>query len=63
MTKDGLGLNASAGHGHYNVKYFGEYYVGRYINLAPNAVVILNRLCYASAIPSGARGTRQRPWP
>lgn len=48
LTKDGLGLNASAGHGHYNVKYWGEYYVARDINLAPNAVVILNRLCYAS---------------
>jgi hypothetical protein len=47
-TKDGLGLNASAGHGHANVKYWGEYYVSRFINLAPNAVVVLNRLCYAS---------------
>jgi hypothetical protein len=47
-TKDGLGLNATAGNGNYNVKYWGEYYVDRYINLAPNAVVILNRLCYAS---------------
>jgi hypothetical protein len=48
LTKDGLGLNSSAGHGHNNVKYFGEYYIKTYINLAPNAVVILNRLCYAS---------------
>lgn len=48
LTKDGLGLNASAGHGNYNVKYWGEYYVRTYINLAPNAVVILNHLCYAS---------------
>jgi hypothetical protein len=47
-TKDGIGLNASAGHGHANVKYWGEYYVSRYINFAPNAVVILSRLCYAS---------------
>jgi hypothetical protein len=47
-TKDGIGLNASAGHGHANVKYWGEYYINRYINFAPNAVVILNRLCYAS---------------
>jgi hypothetical protein len=47
-SKDGLGLNASAGHGHNNVKYYGEWYVKTYINLAPNAVVILNRLCYAS---------------
>jgi hypothetical protein len=48
LTKDGLGLNSSAGHGHYNVKYYGEYYVKTYIRLAGNAVVILNRLCYAS---------------
>ncbi len=47
-TKDGLGLNATAGNGNANVKYWGEYYVDRYINLAPYAVVILNRLCYAS---------------
>jgi hypothetical protein len=48
LTKDGLGLNSSAGHGDNNVKYWGEYYVRTYINLAPNAVVILNHLCYAS---------------
>jgi hypothetical protein len=47
-SKDGLGLNASAGHGNYNTKYYGEYYIDTQINLAPNAVVILNRLCYAS---------------
>jgi uncharacterized membrane protein len=47
-TKDGIGLNASANHGHANVKDWGEYYVSRYINFAPNAVVVLNRLCYAS---------------
>jgi len=46
--KDGLGLNSSAGNGHFNVKYFGEYYVERGLDLATNAVVILNRLCYAS---------------
>jgi len=47
-TRDGMGLNASAGHGNANTKYWGEYYVRHYIHLAPNAVVILNRLCYAS---------------
>jgi len=47
-TKDGFGLNRSAGNGNYNVKYWGEYYIDRYIQMAPNAVVILNRLCYAS---------------
>jgi hypothetical protein len=47
-TKDGFGLNATAGDGHYNVKYRGEFYIARDIALAKNAVVILNRLCYAS---------------
>ena len=47
-SKDGLGLNSSAGNGHYNVKYYGEYYIDRYIQMDKNAVVILNRLCYAS---------------
>jgi len=47
-TKDGLGLNRVAGNGNYNTKYWGEYYIDRDIQMAPNAVVILNRLCYAS---------------
>lgn len=47
-SKDGFGLNATAGHGNSSTKYYGEYYVDTQINLAPNAVVILNRLCYAS---------------
>ena len=46
-TKDGFGLNSSAGNGDSNVKYYGEPYVST-LELAPNAVVILNRLCYAS---------------
>jgi hypothetical protein len=45
-TKDGLGLNTSDGSTSH--KYYGEYYVDHYLNFAPNAVVILNRLCYAS---------------
>ena len=47
-TKDGLGLNATSGNGNSNVKYWGEYYIDRDIQMAPNAVVILARLCYAS---------------
>ncbi len=47
-SKDGFGLNASSGHGNSNTKYWGEYYIRTGIKLAPNAVVILNRLCYAS---------------
>lgn len=45
-TKDGLGLNAVAGSTKH--KYYGEYYVDTGLTFAPNAVVILNRLCYAS---------------
>jgi hypothetical protein len=47
-SKDGMGLNATAGHGNSNTRYWGEYYIRTSIRLAPNAVVILNRLCYAS---------------
>ncbi len=47
-SKDGFGLNATAGNGNSNTKYYGEYYVDTQISLAKNAVVILNRLCYAS---------------
>jgi hypothetical protein len=47
-TKDGMGLNATSGNGNYNVKYWGEYYIDRDIQMAKNAVVMLNRLCYAS---------------
>ena len=46
-SKDGMGLNASAGHGNSNTKYYGEYYMAR-LGLASHAVVVLNRLCYAS---------------
>jgi flagellar hook assembly protein FlgD len=46
-TKDGFGLNATAGNGDYNVKYYGEPYIAT-LDLAPGALVILNHLCYAS---------------
>ncbi len=54
-TKDGFGLNATAGAGDYNNKYYGEPYVST-LELAPNAVVILSHLCYASgnSEPGGA---------
>ena len=45
-TKDGMGLNTSDGSSSHT--YYGEYYIDRDIELAKNAVVILNRLCYAS---------------
>lgn len=48
MSKDGMGLNATAGNGNSNTRYYGEYHIRTSIRLAANAVVILNRLCYAS---------------
>jgi hypothetical protein len=47
-TKDGLGLNRTAGSGNSNLKYWGEYYIRNYLKLAPNAVVILNHACYTA---------------
>src|SRR5450759_3654883 len=44
---NGMGLNATAGNGDSNLKYYGENYMAQ-LNLAPNAVVFLNHLCYAS---------------
>ena len=46
-TKDGFGLNATAGNGDGNTKYYGEPYVST-LDLAPNAVILLHHLCYAS---------------
>ena len=46
-STNGMGLNSSASGSHGNTKYYGAPYVDQ-IQLAPNAVVILNRLCYAS---------------
>ncbi len=46
-TKDGFGLNASAGNGDYNNQYYGEPYVST-LDLAPNAIVMLHHLCYAA---------------
>ena len=47
-TKDGLGLNPSAGTDNTTTKYYGEHYLATYIHLAPNAVVILAHLCYSA---------------
>lgn len=58
-TKDGFGLNAKVGHGNRNVKYRGEPYL-RDLDLAPNAVVILNHLCYASGNSEPGRADPSR---
>ncbi len=46
--RNGMGLNASSGHGNSNVKYYGQTPVRTGIDLATDAVVLLNHLCYAS---------------
>ncbi len=47
-SMDGFGLNAYDGSGNTTPTYYGEYYIANQVRLAPNAVVILNHLCYAS---------------
>jgi hypothetical protein len=46
-TKDGFGLNATAGNGDYNNKYYGEPSI-RTLEFAPNALILLHHLCYAA---------------
>jgi len=47
-TKDGLGLDPETGADGSAHVYYGEYYIARDIKLAPNAIVLLHHLCYAS---------------
>jgi flagellar hook assembly protein FlgD len=47
-SQDGFGLNAVAGQGDSNTTYYGEASIGGSVALAPNALVILGHLCYAS---------------
>lgn len=47
-SQNGLGLNPVAGGDDDAHQYFGEFYLAKQVRLAPNAVVILHRLCYAS---------------
>ena len=62
-TKDGFGLNATAGNGDSNNKYYGEPYVAT-LDLAPNAVVILEQpLLRVGQLRAGRRGARARPTP
>ena len=48
LRKNGLGLNASSGHGNSNVKYWGQTYMRTGLHLARNSVVLLNHLCYSA---------------
>ena len=47
-SKDGMGLNASSGHGNSNLEVLRRATTWRKLGLASHAVVVLNRLCYAS---------------
>jgi len=46
-TKNGFGLNATAGAGDNNNVYYGEPYVST-LDLAPGAVILLHHLCFAA---------------
>lgn len=49
LTQNGFGLNdAAKGLSDNNNTYYGESYIGSEVDLAPNAVVLLHHLCYAS---------------
>lgn len=48
ITKDGLGLDPSSGADGSRHVYYGEDYIRNNIRFAPNAVVLLYHLCYAS---------------
>ncbi len=64
-TQNGLGLNPLAGVDDHAHQYFGEAYLARAVHLAPNAVVVLAHLCYASGnsepgLPGGDLATGQQ---
>ena len=58
-TQNGFGLNPSSGGDDSTHQYFGESKIAKSIHLAPDAVVLLNHLCYASgnSEPGLAEGT------
>ena len=53
---NGMGLNATAANTDYNRQYYGENYMAT-LGLAPNALVLLNHLCYASGNSEPGLGT------
>ena len=55
-SQNGFGLNAVAAQGDDNNTYYGESYIGNEVRLAPNAVVILSHLCYASGNSESGNG-------
>ena len=52
---NGMGLNAAAVNSDSNTQYYGENYMAQ-LALAPNAVVLLNHLCYASGDSEWGKG-------
>ena len=50
-TQNGLGLNPVAGVDDVAHQYFGESFLAGKVRLAPNAIVIMSHLCYASGNP------------
>jgi hypothetical protein len=65
-TQNGFGLNPTAGGDDSSHQYFGEAAIAASVRLAPNAVVLLHHLCYASGnsepgLPEGGEDlARQR---
>ena len=59
-TKDGLGLNPYDGASQSRVKYYGEDWIRAHLRFAPGAVVLFNRLCYASG--NGEPGMGNPSW-
>lgn len=64
-SQDGLGLNPVAGIDNAAHQYFGESHLARSVRLAPNAVVVLSHLCYASGnsepgLPEGSLEVAQQ---
>ena len=47
-SQNGLGFNPTAGVNNSTTEYHGEFYLARDVKLAPNAIVLLAHLCYAS---------------
>ncbi len=61
-SQNGFGLNPSEGSGDSAHQYFGEARIAAEIELAKNAVVLLNHLCYASGLsePGLPEGTPEQ---
>jgi hypothetical protein len=60
-TKDGFGLNATAGAGDSNNVYYGEPYIAT-LDLAPGAVILLHHLCYAAGNSEPGQANRASRW-